>query len=112
MSSPEQYHRSARFVTGQDEMIAATGDVRPDAREREETAAHIRTIVAKAAVHLSERERTIIESHFGTNGKPAKTLQEIGNLFGLTRERIRQIEALALGKLRDLINPEAIEGLT
>jgi len=109
---PEQNYHLSTFVTGQEEMIAATGDVRPDTREREETVAHIRTIVGKAAAHLSDRERTIIESHFGTNGKPAKTLEEIGSLFGLTRERIRQIEARALGKLRDLISPEAIEGLT
>ena len=44
------------------------------------------------------------------HGQSIRTLEEIGKLFGLTRERIRQIEARALRKLRGLIAPEAIEG--
>lgn len=49
---------------------------------------------------LSSRESTIIRYRFGLfDGKP-KTLDEIGTLFGLTRERIRQIEAKAMKKLR------------
>ncbi len=49
---------------------------------------------------LSDRERRVIEERFGLrDGKP-KTLEEVGRMFAVTRERIRQIEAKALRKLR------------
>jgi len=48
---------------------------------------------------LSAREREVISRRFGI-GRPAQTLVEIGRLMGVTRERVRQIEARALGKLR------------
>jgi len=48
----------------------------------------------------NEREREIIERRFGLNGKKPQTLEELGTHFGLTRERIRQIEAKTLKTLR------------
>jgi RNA polymerase primary sigma factor len=49
---------------------------------------------------LNERERTILEMRFGLLDGSAHTLEEIGGLYNVTRERIRQIEAKALRKLR------------
>lgn len=49
---------------------------------------------------LGERERTIIELRHGLRNQEPQTLEEIGHRFGVTRERIRQIEAKALRKLR------------
>ncbi len=49
---------------------------------------------------LSERERRLLELRFGLEGGRSRTLEEVGHLFGVTRERIRQIEAKALHKLR------------
>ena len=49
---------------------------------------------------LSERERKILEMRFGLVDGFGHTLEEIGNLYNVTRERIRQIEAKALRKLR------------
>ena len=49
---------------------------------------------------LSEREAGVVKLRFGlTDGQP-RTLDEIGQVYGVTRERIRQIEAKALRKLR------------
>jgi RNA polymerase sigma factor (sigma-70 family) len=48
---------------------------------------------------LEEREEEVLRSRFGINGFP-QTLAEIGDNMGITRERVRQIEARALGKLR------------
>ncbi len=49
---------------------------------------------------LSDRERQVLEMRFGLKDGQGRTLEEVGQAFGVTRERIRQIEAKALRKLR------------
>ena len=56
--------------------------------------------IAEALAKLAERERKIIELRFGLSDGKYRTLEEVGREFGITRERIRQIEAKALRKLR------------
>jgi len=53
--------------------------------------------------HLDEREATILRYRFGLDGGTEKTLEEVGAKFGVTRERVRQIQNLALSKLRKMI---------
>ena len=52
---------------------------------------------------LSEKERKILEMRHGLNDGITHTLEEVGREFGVTRERIRQIQNLALKKLRRMI---------
>jgi RNA polymerase primary sigma factor len=52
---------------------------------------------------LDEREATILQLRFNLNGEREETLEEIGKRFGVTRERIRQIQEMALTKLRKMI---------
>ncbi len=49
---------------------------------------------------LDDRERKIIDERFGLNGRKAMTLEEVGREFGVTRERIRQLQNSALTKMR------------
>jgi len=49
---------------------------------------------------LAPREATILRYRFGLDGGNEKTLEEVGEKFGVTRERIRQIEAKALEKIQ------------
>ena len=49
---------------------------------------------------LDDREKKIIFQRFGLDGGKPKTLEEVGKKFGVTRERIRQLQNIALSKLR------------
>jgi RNA polymerase primary sigma factor len=53
--------------------------------------------------NLDDREATILRYRFGLDGGPVKTLEEVGVKFNVTRERVRQIQNLALRKLRKMI---------
>ncbi len=75
-----------------DESIIEPGD----AASRELLREQIRNVLG----FLSEREREVLEMRFGLNDGKDHTLEEVGKNFGVTRERIRQIEAKALRKLR------------
>jgi RNA polymerase primary sigma factor len=56
--------------------------------------------VIEALSGLSDREKQVVRLRFGLEDGQARTLEEVGREFGVTRERIRQIEAKTLAKLR------------
>jgi RNA polymerase sigma factor (sigma-70 family) len=60
----------------------------------------LRTDVEVVLGTLSQREREVIRLRFGLDDGRARTLEEVGQAFGLSRERIRQIEKTTLHKLR------------
>ena len=80
------------------------GEFIPDARaENPESAAEEAALyhdLRKALSSLTEREQKVIELRFGLRDGRQRTLEEVGEEFHVTRERIRQIEAKALRKLR------------
>ena len=80
------------------EVVADTGAAAPfDHLVKESDAQLVREVLAT----LSPRERTILAMRFGLNDNEPRTLKEIGEALGLTRERVRQIETEALGKLHE-----------
>jgi RNA polymerase primary sigma factor len=58
--------------------------------------------VNEALRHLSERDQDILRLRLGLDGGKARTCREIGEKYGVTEARIRQIESKALAKLRRL----------
>ncbi len=56
--------------------------------------------VRNVLADLSEREREVVRLRFGLDDGQARTLEEVGKAFGVTRERVRQIESKSLAKLR------------
>ena len=60
--------------------------------------------ITKLLDNLSSRERLVLQLRFGLSDGKNRTLEDIGKMLGLTRERIRQIEKKALSKLRGLEN--------
>ena len=70
--------------------------------EDEETLRHMLKLTSK----LDERERTILTLRFGLNGERPRTLEEVSQTIGRTRERVRQIQNQALEKLRLMIEED------
>ena len=64
--------------------------------------------LARCLDTLVYRERRVLELRFGLNGEQPHTLDEIGLVFEVTRERIRQIETTVLGKLRSLVESQSL----
>ena len=61
--------------------------------------------LARILATLSQRERRVLELRYGLNGEQPRTLDEVGQAFQVTRERIRQIESQCLKKLRAVAGP-------
>ena len=80
------------------------GDFIKDERNMspEEYATHemLKDEISEVLLTLTEREEKVIRLRFGLEDGKSRTLEEVGQMFGVTRERIRQIEAKALRKLR------------
>ena len=66
--------------------------------------------VRAALLDLDEKEKRVLSLRFGLDGDEQRTLKEIGEMMGLSRERIRQIEAQALGKLNRSQKAQALRG--
>ena len=66
--------------------------------------------VRKALGTLTERERRVVELRFGLEDGKSRTLEEVGSEFGVTRERIRQIEAKAIRKLKHPTRSKILKG--
>ncbi|MFC3577459.1 RNA polymerase sigma factor [Streptomyces yaanensis] len=60
----------------------------------------LREALSSALADLTAREAGVLVRHYGLDGTPPQTLEEIGQVFGVTRERIRQIEAKTMSKLQ------------
>ena len=79
------------------------------ARPEEEAAKHLLEDTLRGVLgDLDERERLVVAMRFGLSDGKAATLEEVGREFGITRERVRQIEAKTMAKLRRPENAAAL----
>jgi RNA polymerase primary sigma factor len=65
-------------------------------------------ILARILAKLSPRERSMLELRYGLDGNHPRTLEEVGRVFNVTRERVRQIESQTLKKLRERVDALAL----
>jgi RNA polymerase primary sigma factor len=103
-----QHPVSLEKPIGEEEESELGDFVRDENTESPDEAASLtlrRSDIDLALASLPERERKVIELRFGLGGEQPCTLEEVGKAFGVTRERIRQIENNTLKKLQGL--PEA-----
>jgi RNA polymerase primary sigma factor len=83
------------------DVFVSEGDTMPDTELLDES---MREEVQQGLAILSEREKEVISAYYGLNEFKALTLEEIGEAFGLTRERVRQIKERAIRRLRKSYN--------
>lgn len=109
-SLPEEYQHTDRYQTGCDEMLSVTRDYRDDNSEAEAAQHQRKAAVANLLGELDERERSVVELHFGLAGRDAgRTLEDIGRELGISKERARQLEQRALRKLKAALGDRGIE---
>lgn len=70
----------------------------------------LKDLIQEILIDLNEREQKILKMRFGLEDGVSHTLEEVGKVFAVTRERIRQIEAKALEKVREHKQAKALEG--
>ncbi|MBI2278559.1 MAG: sigma-70 family RNA polymerase sigma factor [Candidatus Brennerbacteria bacterium] len=99
---------------GDDDDDSILSDFIPDERGMtpDQLASHalLRDQIREILADLTEREQKILSMRFGLEDNIPHTLEEVGKIFGVTRERIRQIEAKALEKIRSHEKVKKLEG--
>jgi RNA polymerase sigma factor (sigma-70 family) len=88
------------------ETLVADEQETPDARVLQ---ADLRELVAEAVAQLPPREAEILYQRFGLRDDCARTLDEIGTHFGVSRERIRQLESRALRQLKEVCRARGLD---
>jgi len=86
------------------ELVDFIEDVKTMAPDRAAALMLLRKYIKEIVVDLSPREQKILDIRFGLSDGVAHTLEEVGRVFGVTRERIRQIEVGSIKKIRQLKN--------
>ena len=89
------------------DFIAASDSVQPDSTATDEL---LRADIENVLNSLLPREREVIRLRYGLDDGRERTLEEVGQLFGITRERVRQIEFKAMRKLRQPERCTRLEG--
>jgi len=68
-------------------------------------------VLAQWMEKLSDQQRQVVQHRFGLNGHGRKTLEQVGTLLGVTRERVRQVQLAALSRLREISSREGYREL-
>lgn len=108
-SIPEEKMRRDRYLTGADDLFQFAADKRSDEHAALSSAEQARREVNRLLGALPERERRILELRSGLDAEHGMTLEQVGKELGITKERVRQIEARGFSKLRQMVKAENLE---
>ncbi|MFL5341250.1 MAG: sigma-70 family RNA polymerase sigma factor [Gemmataceae bacterium] len=108
-SIPDEKNHRERFVTGHDEMFEAKTDYRSDEQEQLTQAEQAANKVNRLLELLDPREREILRMRAGLDNEEGLTLEEIGQRMGITKERVRQLNARIMKKLRDYATEQKMD---
>jgi RNA polymerase sigma factor (sigma-70 family) len=108
-SIPDENTRRGRYITGTDEVFEAKADIRTDEQEVLAVADAAKSRINNLLDHLDVRTREVIRMRAGLSGGREMTLEQIGQHFGITKERVRQINVRGMKLLRDAAAAQAVE---
>jgi RNA polymerase primary sigma factor len=108
-SIPDAKTHKQRYMTGHEELFEAKADVRTDEQEVLAAADAAKTRVSRLLDHLDARTREVIRMRIGLDGSEEMTLEQIGQHFGITKERVRQINVRGMKQLREWAAKENVE---
>jgi RNA polymerase primary sigma factor len=100
-SIPDAQTHKQRYVTGHEAVFDAKEDVRTDEQEVLAAADAAKSRVNHLLDHLDPRTREVIRMRIGLDGAAEMTLEQIGQHFGITKERVRQINVRGMKQLRE-----------
>jgi RNA polymerase primary sigma factor len=102
-TTPEQVEELEEIRQHPVSLDAPVADASADPSAALTSLFRVRADLVSVLDDLAANERTVLRQRFGLEGEPPETLEAIGRGLGLTRERVRQIEAAGLRKLRALM---------
>ncbi|MBP6732229.1 MAG: sigma-70 family RNA polymerase sigma factor, partial [Chitinophagales bacterium] len=105
LSTDSKFGSSEDGVGALSDTLYDKNDISP---EDELMQKNVESQLNSALSQLTEREAEIISSYFGLNGKHPMTLEEIGEKFSLTRERVRQIKEKCIRQLKESTSPHLL----
>ena len=108
-SIPDEKHVRERYVTGHEELFDGRADIRTDEQEVMAMADQARAKINRLLETLDPRTRDVIRMRNGLDGSEEMTLEQIGQHFGITKERVRQINVRGMKQLREKAMAEKVE---
>lgn len=108
-SIPGENSHKMRYMTGHDELLDHRIDTHSDETEMVAVAEQAKQRVNRLLQHLDPRTREVIRMRTGIDGSSEMTLEQIGQHFGITKERVRQINVRGMKQLRERAAIENVE---
>lgn len=108
-SIPDEHSHKMRYMTGHDELLDHRQDTHSDEADLLATAEQAKQRVNRLLQHLDPRTREVIRMRTGIDGSSEMTLEQIGQHFGITKERVRQINVRGMKQLRERAAMEGVD---
>ncbi len=108
-SIPDEKKHREHYMTGHEEVFDAAADLRSDEHEQITQAEQAARKVNELLDLLDPREREILRMRAGLDGSEPKTLEEVGKVMGITKERVRQLNVRIMKKLRDIVQERKMD---
>jgi len=108
-SIPDEKHHRERYLTGHEDLFETKAETRTDEQEIMMQVEQARDRIKRLLEDLDPRTREVIRMRNGLDGSSEMTLEQIGQHFGITKERVRQINVRGMKLLREKVQEDKVE---